>query len=127
MTIQIPEVPKEVGARGDPRRSILLAIVAIGLMTFATVVIVMSRGAFQRMFADFEIPPSALTSALLSPVFALALVVLTVLTIAKEFVPRANSIANVWNAIVTVVAMVSLLMFMIAIYSPLAQLIESLS
>jgi len=127
MTIQIPKVPKGEGARGVPRGSIFLAIVAIGLMTLATGVVVTSRGAFQRLFADFEISPSALTSALLSPLFALALVVLAILTIAKEFVPRANSIANAWNAIVTAVAIASLLMFMVAIYAPLAQLIESLT
>lgn len=127
MATRVPEEHEADGATCYPRRSTLLAVVAIGLVTFSTVAIATSRGEFQRLFAEFDLPLSALTSALLSPVFSLAMVVIAVLTIAKEFVPRANSIANIWNAVVIGVAITSLVMFMIAVFAPLTKLIESLS
>lgn len=124
---QLPEEQEKRRARCYPRRSRSLGVVAIGLGIFATLVIATNRGKFQSLVVEFELSPSLLTSAIVSPAFALALLVITALTIAKEFVPRAYSIADTWNAVVIGVAIASLVMFMVAVFVPLVKLIESLS
>jgi hypothetical protein len=123
----IPEEQENRGSRCYPRRSRLLAVVAIGLGIFSTLAIATSRREFQRLFVEFDLSPSLLTSAIVSPAFVLALLVITALTIAKEFVPRAYSMADTWNAVVIGLAIASLVMFMVAVFARLVKLIESLS
>ncbi len=44
-----------------PRRSSMLAIAAIGLSSFTTVLIVAKRARFRELIADFELPSSLVT------------------------------------------------------------------
>ena len=123
----ISEEQEKHGSRRYPPRSCLLAVVAIGMGVFATLAVAMIRRDFQRLLVEFDLSPSLLTSSIVSPAFVLTLLAITVSTIAKEFVPRAYSIADTWNAVVIGLAIASLVLFMVAVFAPLVKLIESLS
>jgi uncharacterized BrkB/YihY/UPF0761 family membrane protein len=121
----------EEQARGeedrDPRRSALLAVVTLGLGVLVLALIVATRGRFQQLIADFEIPASLVTSVALSPVLPSILAVILAATAAKEWLPRFRSLADVWNGSVLCLALASAVVYVVGVFSPLMQLIEGLS
>jgi hypothetical protein len=123
----VPEKQAERDAKGSRSRSILLAVVAIGLAIFDTTVIVATRSRFHQLFAEFEIPESPVTSLALGPVFPIVLAVIVTVTVAKEWIPQFGSIANVWNRSVVCLALTSLVVYVLGVFAPLMKLIESLS
>jgi uncharacterized membrane protein len=123
----VPEKQAERDAKGSRSRSMLLAVVAIGLAICVATVIVATRSRFHQMYAEFEIPVSPVTSFALGPVFPIVLAVIVTVTVAKEWIPQFGSIANVWNGSVVCLALASLAVYVVGVFAPLMTMIESLS
>jgi len=113
-------------SRGDGR-SILLAVAAIGVGAFVAVLVVATRTRFRHMIDEFEISVSLWTSLSLSPVLPLVLVVISVVTFAKEWIPRIGTVANIWNLVVLCMALAALGVYLGGLFAPLLTLIDDLS
>jgi hypothetical protein len=110
-----------------PHRSILLAILAIAAASSSAMIIMVTRGRFEQLIAEFEIPASMVTSFALGPVLPAILALTAALTIAKECLERFKPIANVWNGSVVFVSIACLSIYAMGIFNPLMSLITSLS
>jgi hypothetical protein len=109
------------------RGSRLLAIAAIGLLSFVAALMISTRGRFRELLAELEFPPSSLTSFALAPLSPILLGAVAALTVAKEFVPRLAPAANFWNGCAICLALAALAVYLAAVFAPLMMLIESLS
>jgi hypothetical protein len=107
--------------------SIALAVCAIGLCVFAAMAIVASRGKFSRMIDEFAIDVSVVTEFALGPLLPAMLVVISLATIAKEFVPAFRAGRDAGNFVVLLLGAIALAIYVVGIFSPLLTLIAGLS
>ena len=108
-------------------RSILLAVVSIGLAILVEGIIVGTRGRFAELISDLDIRLSPVTPFALGPVLPILLATAVALTVAKELNPRFRSIADAWNGSVVCLALACLALYLIGVFAPLMTLIKSLS
>jgi hypothetical protein len=109
------------------RGSHLLAIAAIGSLSFVAALMISTRGRFRALLAELELPVSSLTSFALGPLLPILLVAVVALTVAKGFMPRLGPAANFWNGCAICLALAAIVVYLAAVFSPLMMLIESLS
>lgn len=119
-----PDVPE------SPVRSIgsvVLAVLAIGVCVVAEVAIVASRHRFTRFIEEFELAVSLVTQFALGPVLPILLANVIVAAIVKELAPVSHLLRDRCNLFILVLGAGSIGTYVIGIFAPLVNLIDSLS
>lgn len=110
-----------------PRRSALLATLAIGSCAFVELCVLATRGRFERMFTEFELELPSLTVYALGWALPTLLAIVLTAAIAKELVPAFHRVADAVNMVALLMAIGCLLFYLAGMFVPLLKLIQALS
>ena len=123
----MPETPSATEKINQSPRSFLRLAVASGIGLFSFSIIAGSRGRFETLLDEFELPWPTITTLALNIVLPVALIALVITTITIELVVKGPATKNTWNAVAIGLALACLATYIIGVSLPLMQLIHDLS
>jgi len=122
--------PGTIQSRVDspkPRRSGLLACIAIVFAFLMAISILVTQRNFAKIFVEFDIQIPLATLFACSPILPLVLLAITIIAIALSVLGDYHRFADRWNGMLMVFSIIVLATYVWGIFSPLMQLISGLS
>ena len=110
-----------------PRRSGLLASIAITLACLIAITMLVTQRSFAKMIVEFGIKTPLATSLAFSPFLPLALLAITLAAVLLSTNPSYHSMADRWNGLLVILSVVAIAAYVWGVVSPLMQLLLGLS
>lgn len=108
-------------------RSLLLAVIAIGLCVTVELFVLSTRSNFGNIATDFEIELPVISTVALSWVLPTFLAAVILIAVIKEFIPALRQVADGCNGIILLIGLAGLAIYVAGVFMPLFSIITGLS
>ena len=109
-----------------PSRSLLGAVIGIGLCIFVELFVLATRGRIGAIVADFELDLSLVTVVAIGWVLPTLLAALILVAIIKEFIPALRQRLHGSNGVIVLIGLGCFAFYIAGIFMPLFSLINAL-
>lgn len=110
-----------------PARSLVGAVVAIGLCIFVELFVLATRGRIGEIVTDFELELPPISVVAIGWILPILLAVLILVAIAKEFIPAPPQVVNRINGVIALIGLGCFAIYLFGTVMPLFSLVVGLS